>query len=225
VRRLSYSYCVPLAVPYWNEATYGGILRSFLSGNIVEGPDLGALRSAVVERLGVEDALLFGSGSLALEIALRACDVREGAEVVIPTFCCTSVIPPILSVGALPVLADIGEDLNITAQTVETALTKKTKAVIVPHLFGNPADIEAIVELARPRNIRVVYMECWILGQATYFSRFTPVARTLLFVRPVRKNSGPSLSQCQLPYLHKPSPQVVLVIQKPRNHGFSHQHS
>jgi dTDP-4-amino-4,6-dideoxygalactose transaminase len=151
-------------VPYWNKATYRGILRSFLSGSIVEGSDLDDLRSAVMERLGVEDAILCGSGSLALEIALRACNVREGDEVVIPSFCCTSVIPPILSVGGCPVLADIGEDLNINAEMVEAALTQKTKAIIVPHLFGNPADIEAIVDLARCKNIRVIDDAAQALG-------------------------------------------------------------
>jgi dTDP-4-amino-4,6-dideoxygalactose transaminase len=151
-------------VPYWNEATYWGILRSFLSATIVNGPDPSHLRSAVVERLGVEDALLCGSGSLALEIALRACGVRANDEVVVPTFCCTSIVQPILSVGALPVFADIGEDLNITAETVEAALTKNTKAVIVPHLFGNPADIEPIVELARRKNVRVIDDAAQALG-------------------------------------------------------------
>jgi perosamine synthetase len=120
-----------------------------------------------MERFGVEDALLCGSGSLALEIALRACGVREGDEVLIPTFCCSSVMLPILAVGARPVFADIGEELNITAATVEAAMTKKTQAVIVPHLFGNPADIEAIVQLARRKNIRVIDDAAQALGATT----------------------------------------------------------
>ena len=57
------------------------MFRSLISGSVIEGPDLGKLRSAVIERLGVEDAIICGSGSLALEIALRACGVREGDEV------------------------------------------------------------------------------------------------------------------------------------------------
>ena len=101
---------------------------------------------------------------MALEIALRACGVREGGEVVIPTFCCTSVVPPILAVGAQPVLADVGEELNITAKTIEAALTDRTTAIIVPHLFGNPADIDAIVDLARPKNIRVIDDAAQALG-------------------------------------------------------------
>ena len=161
---LSYSYRVPLSVPYWNGATYRAILRSLVSGSVIAGPDLGQLRSAVMERLGVEDAVICGSGSLALEIALSACGVREGDEVVIPTFCCTSVVPPILAVGAHPVLADVGEELNITAKTVEAMLTNKTKAIIVPHLFGNPADINSIVDLARPKNIRVIDDAAQALG-------------------------------------------------------------
>jgi perosamine synthetase len=101
---------------------------------------------------------------LALEIALRVCGVREGDEVVIPTFCCTSVVPPILAVGAHPVLADIGEELNITAETVEAVLTNKTTAIIVPHLFGNPVDINSIVDVARSKNIRVIDDAAQALG-------------------------------------------------------------
>lgn len=161
---LSHSYQVPLAVPYWSGATHRGILRSFLSASVVSGPELGKLRSAVIERLGVEDAFLCGSGSLALEIALRACNIREGDEVIIPTFCCTSVVPPILTVGAHPVLADIGDDLNVNTETVEVVLTEKTKAVLVPHLFGNPADINGIIDLARRKNIQVIDDAAQALG-------------------------------------------------------------
>src|SRR3990172_5297075 len=134
---------VPLAVPYWNAETYRAILRALSTGSVVGGADISRLRTSVIQTVGVADALPCGSGSLALEIALRACAVGAGDEVVIPTFCCTAVVPPILAVGAIPVLADIGDELNLTAGTVEAALTKKTKAIIVPHLFGNPAEIEA----------------------------------------------------------------------------------
>jgi perosamine synthetase len=151
-------------VPYWSGATYRSIIRALLSVGVIAGPDLNRLRSWVSEMLGVEDAVLCGSGSLALEISLRACGVGRGDEVVIPTFCCTAVVPPVLAVGAVPVLADVGAELNITAETVEAALTKKTKAIIVPHLFGNPADIGAIVDLARGRNIRVIDDAAQALG-------------------------------------------------------------
>lgn len=155
---------VSLALPYWTGATYRAILRSLFSGGIIYGPELHKLESVVIQELGVEDAVLCGSGSLALEIALRACGVGKADKVVIPTFCCTAVVPPILAAGAIPVLADVGDELNITVEQVEAALTEKTKAIIVPHLFGNPADIEAIVDLARARNIRVIDDAAQALG-------------------------------------------------------------
>jgi dTDP-4-amino-4,6-dideoxygalactose transaminase len=99
---------------------------------------------------------------------LRTCGVAEGDEVVIPTFCCTAVLPPVLRAGAIPVLADVGAELNITAATVEAALTEKTKAIIVPHLFGNPADIVAIASLARGKDIRVIDDAAQALGATIY---------------------------------------------------------
>jgi len=157
---------VPLAVPYWNRETYQSILHCLLSGRIIDGPQIGTLRAQVVEPFGVAAAVLCGSGSLALELALSACDVREGDEVVLPTFCCTAVVPPVLAVGATPVLADVGGELNLTVETVQAALTQKTKAVIVPHLFGNPAEIDRIVELLGGRNIRVIDDAAQALGAA-----------------------------------------------------------
>ncbi|MGH7783000.1 MAG: DegT/DnrJ/EryC1/StrS family aminotransferase, partial [Candidatus Binatia bacterium] len=157
-------YRVPLAVPYWSGAVYRAILRSFFSCNIIDGRDLGDLKSVVDSELGVQDAILCGSGSLALEIALRACSVHKGDEVVIPTFCCTSVVSPIVALGAHPVLADVGDELNLTVKTVEAVLTGKTKAIIVPHLFGNPADINGIIGLVHGRGIYVVDDAAQALG-------------------------------------------------------------
>ena len=155
---------VPLAVPYWNGATYRAILRSFLSGAVIDGPDLCALKDALIERLGVVDAVVCGSGSLALELGLRVCGVKPGDEVIIPAFCCSAVVPPILALGAVPVLADVGEELNLTMETADAAITRKTKAIIVPHLFGNPAEIDSIVEIARAKNIGVIDDAAQALG-------------------------------------------------------------
>jgi dTDP-4-amino-4,6-dideoxygalactose transaminase len=159
-----YPYRVSLARPYWTGATYRAIARALFSGAVRNGPDLDEIRSFILEQLGVEDAILCGSGSFALEMVLLTCGVEQGDEVIIPTFCCTAVMPPILAVGAIPVLADMGAELNMTATTVEAALTQKTKAVVVPHLFGNPADIGAIIDRARGKNIRVIDDAAQALG-------------------------------------------------------------
>ena len=155
---------VPLAVPYWNGETYRAVLRSLASGSVIDGSDLNELRSLLTETLGAADVVLCSSGSLALELALRACVVGRGDEVVVPTFCCTTVIPPILAAGALPVLADVGDNLNVSASAIEAVLSERTKAVIVPHLFGNPADIGPILDLLRGKNIRVIDDAAQALG-------------------------------------------------------------
>lgn len=155
---------VPLAVPYWTGATYRAVLRSILHGGVIDGAEIHALKTSLINQLGVADAVLCGSGSLALEIALRACGVHPDDEVVIPTFCCSAVVLPVIAVGAVPVLADAGAELNLTAETVIPVLTSKTKAIIVPHLFGNPAPIAAIMEMAREKNIRVIDDAAQALG-------------------------------------------------------------
>lgn len=155
---------VPLAVPYWSKATYREILRGVLSAGVIDGVALEQLCALICETLNVKTAILCGSGSLALELALRAVGVQHGDEVVIPAFCCSAVVLPILAVGATPVLADVGDELNLTVETVDAVLTRKTKAIIVPHLFGNPADIGAIVALARAKSIRVIDDAAQALG-------------------------------------------------------------
>ena len=144
------------AIPPWTHETYREVVRAICSGQVIAGNALERLQSLISEALGVRSVFLCGSGSFALELALSACGVQHGDEVVIPTFCCSAVVPPILATGATPVLADVRDELNATGETVAAVLTKKTRAVIVPHLFGNPADIKAIVELARTRNIHVI---------------------------------------------------------------------
>jgi dTDP-4-amino-4,6-dideoxygalactose transaminase len=84
--------------------------------------------------------------------------------VVIPTFCCTAVVSPIVAAGAVPVLADVGAELNITAATVEAVLGKRTKAIVVPHLFGNPAEIDAIGDLVKGKGVYVIDDAAQALG-------------------------------------------------------------
>ena len=147
---------VPLAVPFWTGETYRNIRRCLVSRDIVVGSYLVELRRQLLEYFAIPDVVLCSSGSLALELALRVCDLQTGDEVIIPSFCCSAVVAPIIAVGATPVLADVGSELNVTVETVDAARTRKTRAVIVPHLYGNPADIEAIVELGTAHNIVVI---------------------------------------------------------------------
>jgi len=154
-------------VPFWSSETYRAIWQCLVSAQVVRGTDLAALRSELLDHFGVEDLILCGSASLALELALRTCHLSHGDEVIIPSFCCSTVVAPILAVGATPVLADVGNELNLTVETVDAACTGRTRAIIVPHLFGNPADIGAIAERANAKNIVVIDDAAQGLGAMT----------------------------------------------------------
>jgi len=170
VRSLPYCYSIPYCVPYWNHETYHVIFKRILSGRVIDGPDTECLKDRLAKYFQVPEVIPCGRGRVAIELALRASGIKEGDEVVVPSFCCPSVIPPVLATGAEPALADVGDDLIVTAESVERAFTHRTRAVIVPHLFGNPADIEPIVDYCRRKEVIVIDDAAQALG-ATWNGR------------------------------------------------------
>ena len=164
ILRLPYVYRVPLCVPFWSGQTYAALLRCVGRGRVVHGPDVQQLESRLAAFFSTSSSVACDNGRAALELALRATGVRAGDEVIVPTFCCASIVPPILAVGAVPVLADIGHGLTLTVETVEAATTSRTRAVVVAHLFGNPAPIAAIEEFCRRRGLILVDDAAQALG-------------------------------------------------------------
>ena len=160
----AYSYTVPLCVPYWPRSIYWQLLKTVLGGQVSRGASVNQLTKVLSDYFAGTDILLCTSGRIAIRIVLRAMGITDKQEVIVPTFCCQSVVDPILQVGAIPVFADVGEDLNLTVETVEPCLTNRTAAIIVPHLFGNPADIEKIVELGHARGVPVIDDAAQALG-------------------------------------------------------------
>lgn len=91
-----------------------------------------------------------GSGSAALVMALHGVGVRAGDEVVLPSYVCRSVLEAVLAAGGVPILCDIGKNWVITADCAAKRITSRTKAVIVPHMYGIFADIESFRSLRVP---------------------------------------------------------------------------
>jgi perosamine synthetase len=91
------------------------------------------------------------NGFAAIHLSLIALGVKDGDEVIIPSYTCSALLNPILLLGATPIIADIEEkSFNISIQDVLNNLSNKTKAIIVPHIFGFPAKIDEIVSLGIP---------------------------------------------------------------------------
>jgi perosamine synthetase len=121
------------------------------SGQLVQGERVLEFEKALASLVGVGGAAAVSSGTAGLHLSLLALGVGEGDEVVIPSFVCSALLNAILYVRAVPVLADIDpETFNIDLRDLKQRLTRKTKAVIVPHMFGLPADIRDIVALGVP---------------------------------------------------------------------------
>lgn len=106
---------------------------------------------------GCEYAIALGNGTLALDVALKALGVGEGDEVITTSRTFLASASAIVTAGANPVFADVDlNSQNITAETIDAVVTKKTKAVIVVHLAGMPAEMDAIMALAADRGFYVI---------------------------------------------------------------------
>lgn len=115
------------------------------------------LEKAFAEKLGVKYAYACNSGSAAVHCAIAAINPNPGDEIVTTSVTDMGALTPIIFQGAIPVFADVDpKTLNVTAETIERVLSEKTKAIIVTHLFGNPCETDAIMELANAKNIPVI---------------------------------------------------------------------
>ncbi|WP_298067023.1 DegT/DnrJ/EryC1/StrS family aminotransferase [uncultured Mailhella sp.] len=138
---------------------YSGILEHALKKGWVTNH--GDLERSLTERLkayfDVPGLSLCANGTLALQLALRACDVR-GGEVVTTPFTYVATSSAIVWEGATPVFADISpETLMPTVESVEACLTDKTRAILCVHVFGYPAPVEGLQELAARRGIPLIF--------------------------------------------------------------------
>ena len=139
--------------------------RILQSADFILGSDVRAFEEEFAAFCGVERAVAVDSGTSALELALRACGIKAGDEVITAanTFIATALA--ISNVGATPVLVDVDPmTYCIDVAAIERALTSRTKAIIPVHLYGHPADMDSILELARRRGLRVIEDACQAHG-------------------------------------------------------------
>jgi dTDP-4-amino-4,6-dideoxygalactose transaminase len=147
------------AWPFYAEDEIAAVVAVLRSGKVNQwtGPDVFEFEKACTERFGGGHGIALANGSLALELPLRAFGIGPGDEVVVTprTFAASAFC--VMLVGATPVFADVDPDSgNITAETIARVLTDRTRAIIPVHLGGWPADMPAIMELARSRKLAVI---------------------------------------------------------------------
>lgn len=123
----------------------------------IMGPETLKFEEEVAEYCGSKYAVGVASGTDALLIALRACGVKAGDEVITSTFSFFASAGVISRLGATPIFVDIDPDsYNLNPELVEKAITSKTKVLMPVHIFGQCADMDPILELARKHNLTIV---------------------------------------------------------------------
>ncbi len=125
--------------------------------HFILGPNVQAFEQEAAEYLGVRHAIGCASGTDALHLALLAAGIGPGDEVITPAFTFIATAEAIRYVGARPVFVDIEPDtFNLDVAAVEAAISPKTRAILPVHLFGQPADMPALMELARQHDLLVI---------------------------------------------------------------------
>lgn len=143
------------------------------SGQFILGPAVTRFEESIAAYLGVQHAIGLASGTDALVLALRALDIGAGDEVIIPAYTFFATAGTVMSVGATPVFVDIDPvTYQIDVAQIENRVTAKTKAIIPVHLYGHPADMDPILQLARSRGLKVIEDNAQAFG-ATYRGKKT----------------------------------------------------
>lgn len=123
----------------------------FNSGQLSQGQWVTSFEESFTKYLGVKYAIATNSGTSSLHLALLSLGIKKGDEVILPSYVCAAVLNAINYTQAKPILADINQsDFNISLSDTEKKITSNTRAIIVPHIFGYPADIKSFLSLGIP---------------------------------------------------------------------------
>ena len=127
------------------------------SGAYIGGKYVAEFEDSIKEYLGVKHVVSCANGTDSLMIALHACGVKPGDEVITTPFTFFATGEAIAAIGAVPVFVDIQEsDFSIDASKIEDAITSKTKAIMPVHIFGCPCDMDAITSIAKEHGLKVI---------------------------------------------------------------------
>jgi len=147
------------------------IARVLQSGTYILGPETQAFEEEFARYLEVPHAIGVGSGTEALHLALKACNIGLGDEVITVGHTATATVAAIELCGANPVLVDVDPDTyTLDPSKIKNAVTHKTKAIIPVHLYGQSADLASILAIARENNLKVIE-DCAQAHGAVYHSR------------------------------------------------------
>jgi len=142
---------IPHSRPTISQDDVKAVEKVLSSGMIAQGEKVAEFEKAIAIFAGKKHGVAVSSGTAALHLALRALTVGSRREVILPSYVCSSPYLAVLHAAGLPKVVDVDlTDFNICASTAKNKITSKTSAIIVPHMFGNPADLDELIRLGVP---------------------------------------------------------------------------
>jgi perosamine synthetase len=156
---------IPLSSPDITESEIQAVARVLRTPRLSLGPKLEEFEKAVAAYAGAEHAVAVNSGTSGLHLCIRALRIGPGDEVILPSFTFVAVANAVRYEKAVPVFVDVeAKTLNLDPAKIEAAITPRTRAILVVHTFGCPADLSRILGLARQHRLRVIEDACEALG-------------------------------------------------------------
>ncbi len=156
---------IPIAKPLLGPEEANSVLKVLESGMLAQGAKVAEFEQMFAQFIGVRHAIATSNGTTALHAALLAHGIGPGDEVITTPFTFIATANAIKMAGATPVFVDIEEQtFNINPYLIEAAITSKTKALLPVHLFGHPANMEQIQQIAQTHNLVVIEDACQAHG-------------------------------------------------------------
>ena len=132
---------IPHSKPTVGQEEAKGIQEILASGKIATGEEVACFEQEMASYMGLKGGVATASGTAALHMSLLALGVKEGDEVIIPSFTCSALLNAVHYCRAIPIVVDIDyKTMNISLSATHKALSKRTAAIIIPHMFGHPVE-------------------------------------------------------------------------------------
>jgi perosamine synthetase len=152
---------IPLCKPFIDEECISQVVGVLKSGVLSLGPKLKEFEQKFANLIGTKYAIGVNSGTSGLHLCIRALGIRKGDEVITTPFSFVASSNCILYENATPVFVDVEEDsFNLNPEKIEAAITPKTKALVIAHIFGQSCNMTRIMEIAQKHNLKVIEDAC-----------------------------------------------------------------
>jgi hypothetical protein len=207
---------LPFTRPTLDEETIQGVVAVLRSGWITTGPNVAELERLLSAYVGGRPVRLLTSATAALEIALQACGIGPGDEVITPAMSFVATANVIVRVGARPVFVDIDPDTrNIDLDAAEAAIGPRTRAIMPVHFAGLPVDMDRLYAIAGKHGLRVIEDAAHAIGSAWHGRRIGSFGDLVCFSFHPNKN----MTTIEGGAIVADSPAELTTVERQRFHG------